>query len=130
VVVTFNMNASDFTNATITISYTSSDVAGMGQPYVLYKYNPDNNSYVALNGVVDTSAKTITVTLTSTNDPLFAIGGTAAAPTVMPTEEPTSISLVTWAWIVVGFECVTFAVLLVGLIYQQRSMTAKSKISK
>jgi hypothetical protein len=34
-VVTFNMAPGDFNKATLKISYTDSDVAGMGQPYVL-----------------------------------------------------------------------------------------------
>jgi hypothetical protein len=124
------MSSSDFKNATITISYTDADVAGMSQPYALYKYNPDTNSFIALVGVVDTSAKTITVTLTSTTDPLFAIGGAAVTPTVAPTEEPATISLSTWAWIAVGIECVTGVILVLGIYYQQnRSDAARSKKS-
>lgn len=40
---------------------------------------PDTNSYVELPSTVDTTAKTITVTLTSVNDPLLAIGGATNA---------------------------------------------------
>jgi hypothetical protein len=75
VVVTFNFAASDFQGASITISYTDADVAGMSAPFVLYKYIPESNTYVKLDAVVDTASKTITTTVSSTTDPLFAIGG-------------------------------------------------------
>jgi hypothetical protein len=75
VVVTFNFATSDFSAATIQISFTDSDVEGMSTPYALYKYDPQSNSYTKLNAVFDTIAKTATVTVTSTTDPLFAIGG-------------------------------------------------------
>ncbi len=128
VVVTFNMSSSDFKNATITITYTDADVAGMSSPYVLYKYNPDTNSFIALEGVVDTAAKTITVTLTSTTDPLFAIGGTTVAPTATPTatpDQPATVSLVTYVWIAVAIECVTMIALVVGIVRQERSIRSK-----
>jgi hypothetical protein len=75
VTVTFNYPSSDFMQAVLTFSYTDSDVAALKAPYDMYKYNPSTNSYTKLNGVVDSAAKTITVTLSSTDDPLFAIGG-------------------------------------------------------
>jgi hypothetical protein len=113
VAVEFKMASSDFINATVTLHYSDSDVEGMSQPYVLYKYDPDTNSFIALNGVVDTAAKTITVILTSTTDPLFAIGGAAISPTVAPTEEQTfMISLSLWAWILVAIEVVIGFVLM------------------
>jgi hypothetical protein len=76
VVVTFNFDASDFQGATITISYSDADVEGLSEPIVLYKYIPESNSFIQLNAVVDSDAKTITTTVSSTTDPLFAIGGT------------------------------------------------------
>ncbi|MGD0449874.1 MAG: hypothetical protein ABSA79_02320 [Candidatus Bathyarchaeia archaeon] len=75
VAITFNMNAADFSQATITISYSSSDVQNIQSPYLIYKYTPDTNSYVKLDSTVDTASKTITITLTSIDDPLLAIGG-------------------------------------------------------
>lgn len=75
IVVTIKMNASDFSSATITLSYTDSTVQNIKQPYEVYKYNAGGNSYTALPSTVNTSAKTITVTLSSLTDPLLAIGG-------------------------------------------------------
>jgi hypothetical protein len=82
VVITFNMNANDFGSATIVISYSDSDVHGISAPYTVYKYNMDTNSYTALPSTVDTSAKTITVTVINIDDPLFAIGGAATSDEV------------------------------------------------
>ncbi len=96
VVVTFNMAASDFQRATITVSYSDADVAGLSAPYVLYKYIPETNSYVQLNAVLDTNAKTLTATVSSTTDPLFAIGGATAAPST-----PSGVPVWTWAILVV-----------------------------
>ena len=78
VVVTFNMDQSDFLKAVITISYTDADVEELTIPYAVYKYIPESNSFIELTTVVDTVAKTMTITVTSIEDPLFAIGGTAA----------------------------------------------------
>jgi hypothetical protein len=77
VVITFDMNSGDFGSATIVISYSDSDVHGISTPYSIYKYNAETDSYTALPSTVDTSAKTITVTVISIADPLFAIGGAA-----------------------------------------------------
>ncbi len=38
VAITFNMNAADFSQATITISYRASDVQNIQSPYQVYKY--------------------------------------------------------------------------------------------
>jgi len=75
--VTVNMNPNEFTQATIYITYTDANVASIQQPYALYKYSADTNSYTPIQATVDTATKTIVVTLNSINDPLFAIGGTA-----------------------------------------------------
>lgn len=77
VVITFNMNAADFSQATIVINYAASDVQNLKSPYSVYKYDANSNSYFELASTIDTNAKTITVTLTSLNDPLLAIGGTS-----------------------------------------------------
>jgi hypothetical protein len=84
VVVTFNMAASDFQGANITIHYTDADVQGISAPYSLYKYIPESNSYILLPVVVDTVAKTLTATVTSTTDPLFAIGGATETNIISP----------------------------------------------
>ena len=68
--IVFNMSAHDFSSATVAISYSDSDVQN------IKKYDVNSNSYIALQSTVDTSAKTITITLNSINDPLLAIGGT------------------------------------------------------
>ena len=79
IAITFDMNASDFSNATVTISYTSSDVQNLQSPYAVFKYVVASNSYVKLLSTVDTNAKTITVTLNSISDPVLAIGGAKTA---------------------------------------------------
>ena len=93
-VITFNIGIQNFMQATLIFSYSDADVAGLKAPYAIYKYNPDTNSYVELPSVVDTAAKTITVTLNSVNDPLLAIGGATAASGGIPTS--------TWVIIVVS----------------------------
>ena len=75
IVLTFDMNPLEFTQATITISYTALEVQNINAPYAIYKYVASSDSYVALPSTVDTDAKTITVTLNSVTDPLLAIGG-------------------------------------------------------
>jgi len=84
VVVTFNMDQSDFLKAVITISYTDADVEDLTIPYAVYKYIPESNSFIELTTVVDSVAKTMTITVTSIEDPLFAIGGTATVPPPPP----------------------------------------------
>ena len=89
VVVTFDMNANEFTSAKIVIHYSDSDVAGISAPYTIYKYIADTNSYIALPSTVDTNAQTLTVTVRSITDPLFAIGGA--------TVESEGFSAASWA---------------------------------
>ncbi len=79
IVVSFAMNSQDFDAATITFAYNDSDVAGIVPPYTIYKYIPETDSYIALPTTVDTEHKTLTITLTSTDDPVFAIGGISVA---------------------------------------------------
>ena len=74
ITVAFNMDPNNFTQATVTIHYSPSDVQGLTSPYGIYKYIPENNSYVELFTSNDLTSQTITVTLNSPNDPLFAIG--------------------------------------------------------
>jgi hypothetical protein len=107
IVITFNMNAADFSQATINITYTDSDVQNIQSPYAIYKYMSNTNSYVALPSTVDTAAKVITVTLTSIDDPLLAIGGA--------TSTSGGLQAVTWAIVIVSvIAIVLVAVLVVG----------------
>jgi hypothetical protein len=79
VVITFDMNAADFSSANIIITYTDDDVAGIQAPYSIYKYVPSSDSYIELTPTVDTANKMMTITVTSIDDPLFAIGGASKA---------------------------------------------------
>ena len=115
IVVTFNMAASDFRSAKITISYTDADVEGIVAPYSLYKYMPESNSYTLLPATIDAAAKTITATLTSTTDPLFAIGGVPAANATQPFDWGPTVSLV-----IVVFEVVVVVVILTLLVLRRR----------
>ena len=92
--VEFNMSANEFSSAKITISYTDSDVTGLSQPFAIYKYIADTNSYVALPSTVDTTAKTITISVASIADPIFAVGGATTSSGGIPTS--------TWAIIAVS----------------------------
>ena len=110
VVITFNFSAADFGGASITISYSDAEVAGISLPFGLYKYIPESDSYVKLTAVVDTGAKTITTTVSSTTDPLFAIGGVPVA------EEPgwalPALAIVSITVIVIAVVAIVVAILL------------------
>ncbi len=85
------MDPNNFTQATVTIHYSPSDVQGLTPPYAIYKYIPENNSYVELFTSNDLTSQTITVTLNSPNDPLFAIGNSFTGYTSpTPTQTTTS----------------------------------------
>lgn len=84
VAVTFNMDAATFTQAKIILHYTDSDVAGIPQPLAIYKYIPETNSFLLLPTTVDTTAKTLTATVNSPTDPLFAIGNAIASSASPP----------------------------------------------
>lgn len=79
IVITFDMQAADFTSANIYITYTDADVSRIQTPYTIYKYIPSSFSYVELASTVDTVNKMITITVTSIDDPLLAIGGATVA---------------------------------------------------
>ena len=108
VAITFDMNAADFSTAVITMGYSDSDVQSIQPPYTLYKYDHSTDSYVEMPSTIDTAAKTITVTLTSINDPLFAIGGAPATTTT-----PGGISALTWAIIAVSIVAVVLVALFI-----------------
>jgi hypothetical protein len=105
IVITFDMSAADFSQATINITYTDADVQNIQSPYAVYKYMSNTNSYVALPSTVDTAAKTITVTLTSIDDPLLAIGGA--------TSTSGGLQAVTWAIVIVAVIAIVLVAVLV-----------------
>lgn len=111
VVITFNINPSDFNNAKIVISYSSSDVQGISAPYSIYKYNPDSNSYVSVPSALDSNAKTITVTVASISDPLFAIGGASAKSEGLPAS----------SWAILAVAIIIILVLSVFLVSRFRT---------
>ncbi|MGA3059140.1 MAG: hypothetical protein ABSD92_02095 [Candidatus Bathyarchaeia archaeon] len=116
VVITFDMNATDFSQAMVTVSYTASDVQNLQSPYAIYKYVSASNSYVELLSTVDTSAKTITVTLNSIDDPVLAIGGTPGTSA--------GISGALWAAIIaIAIIIVAVAVFIVSRIRRQPNVT-------
>ena len=110
--ISFDMDPSDFTQAQISISYTDSDVANLHAPYAVYKYISESNSYVQLYTIVDTTAKTMTVTLTNINDPLLAIGGS--------TVESSGIG--TTSWIIIVVSVVIIVILAVFMVIRWRKM--------
>ena len=118
VAVTINMDASYFQTANITISYSNSDIAGINPPYSLYKYIPESNVFLPLKSIVDNSTKTITATLTSITDPLFAIGGTTA---LVVTPTPVTSAVSQWIWVVVATVIIVYAFFMVLLLFRRRA---------
>ncbi len=104
--VTFNMNANDFSQATVTLAYTSADVQGIKPNYVIYEYMPDSSSYVRIASTSDANSKTLTVTLTSSA--LLAIGGETAATT--------NGGIPTYTWAIMAFSIIVIVVLAVFLV--------------
>jgi len=111
-VLTFDMDAHDFTSATITFSYTDEDVLNIQPPYTIYKYLPASDSFVEIPATVDTEAKTLTITLSSTDDPLFAIGGAAIVNNV---DDSTTL------WFVVAALTIVAVIVTVFLVVRLRS---------
>jgi hypothetical protein len=119
VVISFDVNPEDFTQANITIHYTDSDIEGLTPPIVIFKYIPESNEFVEFPSVHDAEAKTLTITLNDPNDPLFAIGGAVAvtptssisptaSPDATPTHGPQEFDV---AWIAVAVVVVIIVVL-------------------
>ena len=113
VAIVFDMNADDFTRATVTVSYNDNELAGMDEPYSVYKYLPSNDSYVALSTDVDTTAMTMTVVLTGVDDPILAIGGLTVGP---PPADLTTV------WVIVAVAIIIIVVLAVLLVIRLRRM--------
>ena len=112
IAIAFDMSASDFTQADITISYSDSDVEGLQQTSI-YKYTPESDSYLQLYTTVDTHAKTMTATLASVDDPILAIGGSATNP-------DTGVPATTWVIVIVSV--VIIVVLALFIVYRWRKM--------
>jgi hypothetical protein len=108
IAISFDMSAADFSQATITINYTDSDVQDLQSPYAIYKYVPSTNTYVEMPSTVDAAAKTITATVVSINDPLLAIGGTKSSTG--------GVAAITWAIVIVA----VIAVILVAVFVFSR----------
>ena len=115
IAITLNMNAADFKSAKIIISYSDSDVQNIQPRYEVYKYIPNTNSYVSMPSTVDTTAKTITITLASIDDPLLAIGGT--------TGTGGGIWAVMWGAIIVSVIAVVLAAVLLVSRMHKKSTT-------
>jgi hypothetical protein len=75
ITVAFDFPSKDFAQATLTFSFSDTDIAGLQEPYAIYKYDEASGTYIELDSIVDMNAKTMTVILSSTTDPTFAIGG-------------------------------------------------------
>lgn len=110
VVITFDISVLNFHGANIVFHYNASSVASILPPYSLYKYDAASNSYHLLNGIVDTNAQTITVSVTNPTDPLFAIGGLVADKPAAASGTPS------WIWIAAALVGVTIVGFVVGAV--------------
>lgn len=86
--ISFNLTQSDFNNATVVFHYTAAEVANFSLPYAIYKYLPSNNTYTPLATEINVASQTMSVTLTSLNDPLLCFGN-YVLPSSIPTPTPT-----------------------------------------
>jgi hypothetical protein len=122
VVITFNMNAADFTKAKIVIPYNDNDVQGVQPPYSIFKYNPATNSYTELTADVYTNAKTFTITVVGVDDPMFAIGGTPVQDNNGTPVPDINGGFSSIAWIVLAaFIVAIVALVVVGAWYFKKS---------
>ena len=108
IAITFDINANNFSQAKIVITYTDDEVQGINSDYIVYKYIAGSNSYVALPTAVDTTAKTLTVVLTSVNDPELAIGGTTASSS--------GGQFPVYAWVIIAVAVIVIIVIVVFLM--------------
>ena len=79
--VAITMNTSQFTNVSITLNITKTNLQNIQPPYAVYEYVQSTNSYEKLpSTVVNFDAADRTITFTQTNlIGLFAIGGAPVA---------------------------------------------------
>ena len=111
VVVTFNMDADEFSSARIIISYTDAEVQNMQAPYTVYKYVASTNSFVALPSTDYSGSNLIIVEVTSIDDPLFAVGGATVIGGYSTT-----------AWLIIIGNIVAIIVIVVlGVMWYRRS---------
>jgi hypothetical protein len=115
VVITFNMNPADFISATIFLTYTDADVSGIQTPYTIYKYVPSSNSFIELTAIVDTVNKMMTITVTSIDDPLFAIGGLSVSG-------GTGVSATSWVILAISIVIIVLLVVF-GVWYFKKKPT-------
>jgi hypothetical protein len=99
-VVSFNISASDFISAKLTFPYTDADLEGTVPPYAIFKYYPENNTYVEIATIIANVAHTMSITIYSPTDPVFAIGAEGVS-TPTPTGGPGSFLVSAWAWIAI-----------------------------
>jgi hypothetical protein len=117
VIIKFNMYSGDFNSAQIQITYTDEEVANLQAPFAVYKYFENSDSYVLMpNTSADTAAKTVTVTVGSIDDPLFAIGSTSSSGNIGGFSNT--------AWIALGASIAIIVLLaVVGVWYFKRHST-------
>jgi flagellar basal body-associated protein FliL len=118
VVVTINMNDYEFVHAKISITLNNDDASSIQPPYTAYKYMASSDSFVPVPASVDMNAKTVTITLTSLDDPLFAIGGAPAAP----------VSQTASSWLIL-IACTIVIVLLAVVLVTYLRRSEKRKLS-
>jgi len=110
IVVTFDMQQNDFDLAKLIFTYTDEDVENLQAPYVIYKYISQGNSYIEMPTVVDTQSKTLTVVLTSVDDPLLAVGGLAL-------DQTTDVNF----WLIIAIIAVIIIGAIIAIIFVYRS---------
>jgi hypothetical protein len=113
ITVAFDFPSKDFAQATLTLSFSDADIAGLHEPYAIYKYDEVSNSFIELDSIVDINAKTITVILNSTTDPTFAIGG--------QTDTVTNSTNDYTMWIVIA--AAVIIIILVAVVVARRYIT-------
>jgi len=116
VVITINMNSADFSQAKIYITYTDADVATLQAPYAIYKYVASTDSFIEVPSTFDVEAKMATVTVTSIDDPLFAIGGASLPETIAPGFPATA-----WALLAASIVVIVLLVVVSVWYFKKRS---------
>ena len=110
--VTIDMNANNFEQGVVTVTYTDANVAGLKDIRV-FNYVSNTNSYVEVPSSVYTNTKTITVAFDSLSNPYLAVGGLGTGATVNP-EIP-------WITILVVIIIVVIVVVVVFMFLRRRS---------
>ncbi len=116
VVITFDMDAADFISADISITFTDADVSGIQVPYSVYKYVASSDSFIELSSSVDTVDKVMMITVTSIDDPLFAVGGASVL------DGAGGISVTNWAILAISIVVIVLLVVF-GVWYFKKKPT-------